>query len=63
MLSPGIRTVFTLHSGIRFVPAGDGARLRLVRYRGNDAPAEALTPGISRPHTDEAFTLVPGRNR
>ena len=63
LLSPGIRTVFTLHGGIHFAPAGEGAKLRLVRYRGSDVPQEALTPPISRPHTDEAFTLVPGRNR
>lgn len=62
-LSPGIRTVFAYHGGLRFATAGEGASLRLVRYRGEHAPAEALTPGISRPHTDEAFTLVPGRNR
>ncbi|MEI3011005.1 MAG: hypothetical protein V8T46_01935 [Sutterella seckii] len=42
LLSPGIRTVFTLHGGIHFAPAGEGAKLRLVRYRGSDVPQEAL---------------------
>lgn len=62
-LPAGVRALFSWYGPVHFTRPGEAGDVRLVRTRGDEIPANAVSVEIARPHTNESFYLVPADRR